>query len=72
MSPATIKLRPLCKALDFNQIWNFGQIFLEVPYIKFHQNPSSRSRADIFVGQKGGWTDITNIMGAFRDFAHSP
>jgi len=49
-----------------------GQIFIEVPCIKFHENPSSRSRADIFGGQKDGWTDITNIVGAFRDFARSP
>ena len=31
---------------DFKQNWTFLQIFIEVPSIKFHGNPSSGCRAD--------------------------
>jgi len=50
---------------DFNQNWTFLQIFIEVPNIKFHGNPSGGSRADK-CGQtdrkKDGWTDNTRLI----------
>jgi hypothetical protein len=49
-----------------------GQFFFyRSPVYEIYENPSSRSRADIFGGQKDGSTDVTNIMGAFRDFENS-
>lgn len=43
---------------------------MEVPYIKFHENSSSGNRADTY-GETDGWTDITNVTGAFRAYASS-
>jgi len=44
---------------------------MEVPNIKFHKNSSSGNRADTY-GQTEGWTDMTNVTGAFRGYASSP
>jgi len=44
---------------------------MKVPSIKFHGNPSSRSRADT-CGQTDGRTDMTNVMGIFRDYSNTP
>ena len=43
---------------------------MRVPNIKFHGNPSSRSRVDT-CGQTSGRTDITNTMGVFRDYSNT-
>ena len=39
-------------------------IFEKYSYVKFHENPFSWSR-----GVPRGWTDITKLMVAFRNFA---
>ena len=39
--------------------------------IKFHENPSSGSR-DVPCGRRGGRTDMTKLVVAFRNFANEP
>jgi hypothetical protein len=50
---------------DFNDIWSFT--LMKVPSIKFHENPSSASRADV-----GGQMDVTKVIDAFPDYANAP
>jgi hypothetical protein len=45
-------------------------IFIEVPSIKFHCNPSSGSRAGTF-GEMNGRTNMTKLRGTFRDHMES-
>jgi len=47
------------------------QIFENYPNIKFHENPSSRSRVGP-CGQRDGRADRTKLIVAFRNFANSP
>jgi hypothetical protein len=83
MSLETLELpRSLCKEPellpDFNKIWIFfSQIFIQVPNIKFHVNPSSGHRADVWTDgrrdkQTDGRKDVTNVVGSFRDHAKAP
>jgi hypothetical protein len=39
--------------------------------MKFHENPSSGGRF-IPCGQTDGWTDMTKLITAFRNFANAP
>jgi len=50
MSPAKIVR---CFCLILNRFGIFGQVFIKVPNIKFHCNPSSGTRADA-CGQADG------------------
>lgn len=43
------------------------QTFVEVPGIKFHENPFSGIRADTC-----GQTDTRKLVGAFRDLRNRP
>ena len=50
---------------DYNQIWIFSTGFhSKLRNIKFHGNPSSRSRADT-CGQTDRKADMTNVIGPF-------
>ena len=54
--------------IDFEKIWVSRQIFIKVPIVKFHENPSRRSRADIC-----GETDRHNeAHWRFSDYANVP
>jgi hypothetical protein len=44
---------------DFNQIWNFSTVFIEVTNIKLHGNPSNGSSADT-CGRTDGHEDYGN------------
>ena len=56
---------------DFKQIGTPRQIFIGVPSIKFHGNPSSGRSADT-CGQTDGWTDKKKVTGTIRDYAEAP
>jgi hypothetical protein len=45
-------------------------ILIELPNIKFHVNPSSGFRAET-CGRSDRRTDMTKLMGAFRDYANA-
>jgi len=73
MSPAKIKVLRLrlhvkCSIFlpDFNQIWIQCQYQFHIN-IKFHGNPSSGSRTDIW-----GQTDMTKIIRPLRHYANTP
>ena len=53
---------------DFENIWVSPKIYIKVPNIKFHENPSRRSRTNTY-GQTDG---MTNLKGAFHDYANVP
>jgi hypothetical protein len=56
------------KCLDiFVRFRVYRQIFIKVPNIKFHGNPSSGSRADT-----RGQAHMVNLIGAFRDYVNAP
>lgn len=44
---------------------------MQVPNIKLQRNLCSGSRADA-CGRTDGWTDMTKLRGAFRDYAEAP
>ena len=50
---------PVLVKLEFS-----GQIFEKYSSIKFHENPYSK--------RTGGQTDMTKLIGAFRNFADAP
>jgi hypothetical protein len=51
---------------DFNQIWIFQDVFVNVPNTRFHENPGAAlMHADI-------GTDMTRLIGDFRDRAKTP
>jgi hypothetical protein len=52
---------------DFNETELYQQILEKSSNIKFHENPSSRSRAAAC-----GRTDMTKLIVAFRNFANAP
>lgn len=60
--------RFFCPILTYFGI--FRQMFISVPRIKFHGNPSSRSRADTR-GHMDGRTDTTKLKGDFREYANA-
>jgi len=43
---------------------------MKVSNIRFYGHSSSASRADIW--QTNGWTDVTKLVGAFREYAKAP
>ena len=47
------------------------QIFEKYSNIKFHENPSSKSRV-VPCGQTDGQTDMTKLIVALRNFANVP
>ena len=51
---------------DFNGTSNFSSDFLKIPYIKFHEEPSSGSRV-----VTDGRTDMTKLIVALRSFANA-
>jgi len=56
--------------IDFEKIWVSRQICIKVPSNKFHENPSRRSRADIYIC---GQTDRHNeAKWSFSDYANVP
>ena len=58
---------------DFNKTSIFWTFFLEkkILNVKFNRNPSSCSRI-VPCGQADGWTYITKLGVAFRNFANAP
>jgi len=54
---------PILKELEFSQ-----QIFEKISNIKFHENPSNRSRG-VPCRPTDGHTCMTNLIAAFRNFA---
>jgi hypothetical protein len=53
----------------------FRHIFEKASNIKFNQNPSSGSQVvqcGQTYGQTDGWSDITKLIAAFRNFANGP
>jgi len=56
---------------DLRQISVSRHISLNVPIIKFHKNLSSGSPADTR-GHTDGRTDMTKLLGAFRDYENVP
>ena len=54
---------------DFNETWNF-LAYLKKHSIKFHENPSSGSRAVPCFGRTR--IDMTKLTAAFRNFAKAP
>jgi len=71
MSPTT-KRNPVfmqsasyfCSILTKLGVW---QIFIYVTKIKFHKNPSSRSRAGTY-----RHTETTNVIGTYRNYTYAP
>jgi hypothetical protein len=67
--------RSSCKVqfmlVTFYQIWNFSTDFRKTLNMKFHENPSSGCR-DVPRGRTDGWTDMTKLIGAFRNIANAP
>jgi hypothetical protein len=55
---------------DFNGAWIFSTDFRKITNIKFHENPSSGNRVVPRV-QTDGWTDMTKLIFAFRNFANA-
>ena len=78
MSPTKLKHRLLssscmkCLILlsHFNQFGVPRQIFIEVPSVKFHGNPTSGNRDDTWPtdGQTEGWATFRKFTGALRDY----
>jgi len=67
---STIYSCSILKKLEF-----YRQIFETPSYIKFHENPSSRSRVvppGRTDGRKDRQTDMTKLIVAFRNFAKAP
>lgn len=54
----------------FNQIPGFQRIFIKIPNIIFHINPSSGSRADGINAKRR--TGMTNVTDNFHEYAKSP
>jgi len=47
-------------------------MFIKVPNIKFHENPSSGSRAVAWGRTDGGTDGMTKPIDASREYAHAP
>jgi hypothetical protein len=63
--------KPPFSLSDFKKLEFSRQFFEKYSNIKFHENPSSGSRA-VACGQRGGRTDMTKQIVAFRNFANAP
>ena len=78
MSPTKQKRRLLSSSCTkcliflspFNQFGVSRQIFIEVPNVKFHGNPTSGNRDDTWStdGQTEGWATLKKLTGALRDY----
>jgi hypothetical protein len=55
---------------DLNQIWSFSIIFIEVPNITLHVNPS-RGKPRLCI-RTNGRTVTKKLIGAFRDCDNAP
>jgi len=57
---------------DFNETWDsLGIFWKKYSNIKFHENPFSGGRL-VPCGRTAKRTDMTKLIGAFRNFADAP
>jgi hypothetical protein len=70
--PVNVKFRYFCPT--FTKFGVSQQIFLKVPSIKLHENPSSGSRvdADGHTDRADRRTDMKKLIGVFRQHAKAP
>jgi len=64
-----------CPNLIFNKSGPSQHIYMKIPNIKFHRNPSSWSHTETWRQtnrHKAGWTDIMKLKGTFCDYANAP
>jgi len=63
---STLHSCPILLKLEFSR-----HIFEKYSNIRFHENPSSESRA-VPCGQTDGRTDVTKLIAAFLNFVNAP